>query len=146
MLYLLMNFLLEVDDDVRRGSKIWLRKWTPPSSLFIVLGALSLIHMDSRPHIFDPHLTSSSTSSRTPPIGRRQRKKLGHQFWWSTLPSVYETSTISQISGFEEWISFYLCFTNVLISNSRNHLDPELHLGLYISLCFSPPPVPSTGD
>ena len=38
------------------------------------------------------------------------------QFWWSTLSCVYETSTVSQISGFEEWISYYL--KKIIIWNS----------------------------
>ena len=38
-------------------------------------------------YIYDS-LLMSSASTRTPPIGRRQREKFDHQFWWSTLLSL----------------------------------------------------------
>ena len=76
---------------------IWIRK-RAPNSMNRDEGAHFLSH------VYDPLLTSSS-STRTPSTGRRQRVKLD-QFWRSTLPSVYETVKRKSIFGFEEWTLF----------------------------------------
>ena len=59
-------------------------------------------------HIYDPLLTSS-TSSRAPPCGDRRKQKLDQpsQFWWSALPESTKLSIVSQLFGFGKWISLY---------------------------------------
>ena len=132
MLGLISYIFVDIGKSHVRES-IWIRKRAP-----------NIMNRDKGPTflaIFDPLLTSSSTFSRTPPIGRRQRKKLGQQFCHDFLIFVSlmfideKCSCFTDLTKYEKVEIHHLEY--VFIQTFHSKSSYLLQLIIFIPLCIT---------